>query len=168
MIKQLGNTVFSFILLVFLQVVLFNHVQFSGLINPYFYAIFILLLPFETPKSILLISSFLIGLSVDAFSHTLGMHAAACTMMAALRPGILKRFSPRDGYEPNTLPRISFYGLFWFAKYTILLILVHHFTLFYCEMFRFSDFFITFLRALLSTLFTSTIIIISQYFIFRR
>jgi hypothetical protein len=114
------------------------------------------------------LSSFLLGLFMDFFSQSLGMHAAACTFMAFLRPSILKAFSPRDGYEPGTLPRIQFYGFTWFLKYAMVLILAHHFVLFYLEIFRFSDFFYTFFRVFLSSLFTGLLIILSQYFFFRR
>ncbi len=168
MVRSLVKNIYIFILLVFLQVYVFNSIQFSGLINPYFYVIFILLMPFETPGLVLLLSSFLLGLSVDIFTHTLGIHAAACTLMAFIRPQVLKAFSPRDGYESGTLPRISYFGLTWFVKYSIILILAHHFVLFYLEMFRLSDFFYTFLRVILSTLFTGLLIAISQYFFFRR
>ena len=168
MIKQLTGNIWAFIILVVIQLTIFNNIQLSSFINPYFYVLYILILPFDTPKWMLLISAFLLGYSVDYFSHTLGMHAAACTTMAALRPTILKNFSPRDGYETGTLPRINYYGLNWFLKYTLLLVFAHHIVLFYCEMFRFSDFFYTFLRVIISTIFSSLIIVISQYFIFRR
>lgn len=38
-----------FVLLIFLQLFLFNNIQLSGYINPYFYILFILLLPYDTP-----------------------------------------------------------------------------------------------------------------------
>lgn len=168
MIKDLLRDLLRFIVLVLIQVFILNNIQFSGLINPYFYIIFILLLPFETPKWWLLIQGFLLGISVDLFTHTLGMHTAACTAMAFARPTVLKLISPREGYENGTYPRVSFFGLFWFARYALVLTIIHHFVLFYTEMFRFSDFFITLSRAILSVIFTVIICIISQYFIFRK
>lgn len=168
MIRLLLKNIAIFFILILLQVFAFNDIQFSGFINPYFYIIFILLLPFETPGWLLLFSSFFIGLFIDIFSQTMGMHAAACTFMAFLRPSILKAISPRDGYELGTLPRIYFYGLTWFLKYAMVLILAHHLVLFYIEMFRFSDFFYTLFRVILSTAFTGLLIIVSQYFVFRR
>jgi rod shape-determining protein MreD len=168
MIKPFINSIFFFVVLIVLQVFVFNSIQFSGLINPYFYVIYILLLPFETPGWILLISSFFLGFFVDTFCNTLGLHTAACTFMAVLRPSVLKSFSPRDGYEPGTLPRLSYYGFTWFLKYTLLLVLAHHIILFYFEIFRLSDFLSTLLRVLLSTLFTTAIIVLSQFFIFRK
>jgi hypothetical protein len=168
MIRPLFKDIFKFVVLILIQFFVLNNIQFSGLINPYMYVLFILLLPFETPGWLLLSSSFLLGLSIDIFSHTLGMHAAACTFMAFLRPSVLKTFAPRDGYESGTYPRIYYYGLSWFAQYAIILVLVHHVVLFYTEMFRLSDFFFTFFRVIFSTIFSSVLIILSQYFMFRR
>jgi rod shape-determining protein MreD len=168
MIRPFVNTIIFFVVLVFLQVFIFNSIQFSNLINPYFYVIFILLLPFETPGWILLISSFFIGFFIDSFSNTMGLHAAACTFTAVIRPSVLKWFAPRDGYEPGTLPRLTYYGFGWFMKYTILLVFAHHFILFFLELFRLSDFFFTLSRVILSTIFTSAIIILSQFFVFRK
>jgi len=77
-------------------------------------------------------------------------------------------YSPREGYQTGTLPRITHFGLEWFVKYTVTLVLLHHFTLFYLEVLTLQHFFSTFLRALLSSLLTSLILIISQFFIFRK
>lgn len=168
MIRPLFNNIITFLLVGFLQIFVFNNIQFSGFINPYFYVIFILLMPFETPGWILLFTSFFLGLFIDIFSQTLGMHAAACTFMAFLRPQLLKAFAPREGYEPGTLPRIYYLGFTWFLKYSLILIAAHHFVLFYIEMFRWTDFFFTFFRVICSTIFSTLLIIISQYFFFRK
>lgn len=168
MIKVLPRNIFRFVLLVLMQVFIFNNIQFSGYINPYIYVLFILLLPFETPGWLLLTLAFLLGFSIDILSGTLGMHTAATVFMAFLRPFILQVFSPRDGYEAGTYPRVHYYGFNWFLKYAAILILAHHLVLFYMEIFRFSDFFSTLLRVLLSSIFSLTLIMLSQYIIFRE
>ena len=168
MIRLLLKNIILFFFVIFMQIFAFNKIQLSGFINPYFYIIFILLLPFETPGWVLLFSSFGLGLSMDLFSQSLGMNACACAFMAFIRPAVLKAFAPRDGYEPGTLPRIHYYGFTWFVKYAIILIVAHHFVLFYVEMFRFSDFFYTLFRVILSSSFTCLLIVLSQYFFFRR
>jgi hypothetical protein len=134
----------------------------------YVYVLFILLLPFEIPGWVLLSAAFALGFTVDMFSQTLGMHTAASVFMAFLRPGILRMISPRDGYETGTSPRILHMGLEWFLKYTVILVIAHHFVLFYVEVFRFSEFFSTLLRVVLSATLSVILIILSQYFIFRR
>ncbi len=168
MIKSLINYSILFILLIALQVTIFNDIQLSGYINPYFYLLFIVLLPFNTPGWFLVLSSFFLGLFIDIFSFTYGMHTMSCVLVAFLRPRILKVVAPRDGYESSAFPRVYYYGLRWFIIYSLIMVFVHHFMLFYLEMFRFSDFFHTFLRVILSTLFTVLFIVISQFFMYRK
>ena len=168
MIKLLGRNIIRFAILVLIQVLLLNNIQISGYIVPYFYILFILLMPFETPGWLLLFAAFALGLSVDMFGQTLGMHTTATVFMAFLRPYLLRTIAPRDGYETGTFPRIFYYGFEWFLKYAVILVLAHHLVLFYTEVFRFTEFFSTLLRALLSSLFSVILIILSQYFIFRK
>lgn len=168
MIKILPRNIIRIILLVFFQIFILNNIQFSGYVNPYFYTLFIILLPFETPGWLLLTLGFILGITIDVFSNTPGLHASATVFMAFLRPLVLDYFAPRDGYVPSTFPRVYYYGLGWFFQYSAILILAHHFFLFYIEVFRLSDFLITFYRVILSTLFTLFLVVISQYFIYRR
>jgi rod shape-determining protein MreD len=145
-----------------------DNIQLSGYLNPYFYLLFILLMPIDTPKWLLLISGFILGITIDFYSNTLGMHTAATVFLAFSRPWILTIIAPRDGYETDASPTILNYGFRWFATYTIILTFFHHFLLFYIEAFHFHSFFTTFLRVFLSTVLTASTIILSQYFIFRR
>jgi rod shape-determining protein MreD len=153
-----------FIILMLLQVLLFNNIQFSGYINPYVYIMFILLLPVETPAWILLLSSFAAGSVVDFFSGSPGMHASASVLTAFVRPYVLRIISPRDGYEANPELSMINYGFRWFFTYTLLIVLVHHTALFYLEVFRFADFFRTMLRVLLSSLFSITFILLIEFY----
>lgn len=168
MIRIVLRNIFMFFIIILIQVLLLDNILLNGYLNPYFYVLFILLIPFDTPRWLLLVIGFLLGLSIDLFSNTLGMHTAATVFMAFLRPWALSIFSPRDGYEPDSYPRIHYYGLNWFARYAIILTFFHHIVLFYIEVFQFQDFFSTFLRVILSTFLSVSTIIISQYFIFRK
>ena len=168
MIRVLPRNILRFAFLVLAQILLFNNIQFSGYINPYIYILFILLMPFETPGWILLISGFSLGLSIDIFMNTIGLHTTATIILAFTRPYILNVISPRDGYEPGSFPRIFYYGFNWFLRYTISMVLIHHFTLFFLEVFRFEVILHTIVRIILSSLFSVSLIIISQYFVFRK
>jgi rod shape-determining protein MreD len=168
MIKFIPRNIFRFIFLILIQVWVLNNIQFSGYINPYMYILFILLLPFETPGWIVILSSFFLGLSVDMFTDTLGMHASASVLIGFLRKHILQSISPRDGYEPGTLPRIYYYGFAWFFKYSLILIVIHHLFLFSVEVFSFHAYYYVLLRTVLSSMFTLLFIILSQYIIFRK
>jgi len=153
-----------FILLVVLQVLLFNNIQFSGYVNPYIYIMFVLLLPVEIPSWLLLLLSFVMGLILDFFSGSPGMHSSATVLTGFVRPFILRVISPRDGYEARSEPSMMAYGFRWFLIYTVLIVLVHHTALFYIEVFRFADFFRTMLRVLLSSLFTVTFILLIEFY----
>ncbi len=163
MIELLGKNILRFIVLIIFQVLILNNVQLGGFINPYLYVFFILMLPLETPGWLLLFLSFLMGLSIDMFSNTAGMHAAACTFMAFCRPYLLRMLAPREGFERASNPTIQKFGISWFLTYAGILILIHHFTLFYLEIFRLSSFFSTLLRVILSGGFTLALVVATQF-----
>jgi len=168
MINLLLKNTGRFIILVLLQVLLIDNIQISRFLHPYFYVIFILLLPFETPGWLVLVSAFFLGLSVDLFENTPGLHASATVFMGFLRPGVLKMIAPRDGYEPQTYPRVYYLGFNWFLKYSLILVFAHHLILFFLEVFTLSGFFGTFFRVILTTLFSLILILLSQFLIYRK
>lgn len=168
MIKRLPRNIIRFVILVLLQALVFNNIQLSGYLNPYIYTLFILLLPFETPGWLVILTGFFLGFSVDIFSETMGMHTAATTLMAYLRPMALSMVAPRDGYEAGSFPRVSYYGIAWFLQYSLILVFAHHTVLFFIELFSFEDLFRVLLRIILSTLFSVSLICMSQYLVFRK
>jgi rod shape-determining protein MreD len=163
MINSILRYSLIFILLILLQVLLFNNIEFSGYVNPYVYIMFILLLPVEMPSWLLLILSFFTGFVIDIFCGSSGMHTSATVLAGFIRPYVLRLISPRDGYEPGTDPSMMIYGFRWFLLYTMIIVLIHHFALFYLEVFRFADFFRTFLRVILSSLFSISFILLLEY-----
>ena len=164
----IARNMLRFIVVVLFQILVMDNVMLNGYMVPYIYILFILLLPFETPRWIVLTSGFVLGLGIDLFEHTPGMHTAATVLIAFIRPYILSLLAPRDGYEPETFPRIYFYGFTWFLKYTMLLVLVHHLALFYLEVFQLQNFFSTLGRVILSSILSASTIVLSQYFVFRK
>ena len=163
MIVKVFNNVKRFLFLMLLQVMVLNHVQWSGFVNPYIYILFIMMLPLETPKWALLLMGFATGLIIDMFGNTSGLHAASATLLAFARPGVLNLISPRDGYEAETTLTPQKLGIKWFLAYVIILTAIHHFFYFYLEVFRLSEFFFTFFKALLNTVITIVIILIGVY-----
>jgi hypothetical protein len=101
------------------------------------------------------------------FSDTMGIHAAACVFMAFCRPAVLNLVSSRQDYEPGFQPTIRDFGFKWFFSYSLILVIAHHILLFYLEVFSFSEFFQTLLRAVLSIIFTMLLLILSQYVMYR-
>lgn len=120
--------------------------------------LFILLFPVNGNKYALLTISFLMGLILDMFSNSGGIHAAACLILAYVRPSLFK-FSFGVSYEYQTIKivdkitseRISF---------LLTSILIHHIILFSLEYFRLSLLFSTLLKSLLTSIFTFVICII--------
>ncbi len=164
MISYLPRYIFNFIFFILLQVVVLNNIQFSGFVNPYLYVLFIITLPFEIPNWLLLVFGFVTGLIIDVFSNTLGMHASATLFMCYLRPFLLRAFSPRDEYQPGTIPNIHCFGTAWFLRYALILVFAHHFFLFFIEVFSFKHIFSTLWRIVASTTFTMALIYIAQVF----
>jgi len=164
MINSIIRYTIIFIILILLQVLVLNNIQFSGYINPYIYIMLILLLPVEISPWLLLVISFFTGLTVDFFVGTPGLHTSATVLSGFLRPYVLRLISPRDGYDPGAIPSMEIYGFRWFLFYTVIIVLIHHFALFYLEVFRFTDFLRTLLRVLLSALFSVTFILLAEYY----
>lgn len=160
--------IIRFIALVLLQVLILNHISLVGYVNPYLYILFVLWIPFSTEKWVLLISAFLLGFSVDIFSNTLGLNAAASVAMAFARPFVISLISTGADFEPGSRPSIRGQGIRWFLTYAIILVLIHHTVLFYLEIFRFSEFFSTLLRVVLSGIFTLSLVMLSEYLTIRK
>ncbi len=153
-----------FILLVLFQGLILNNIEFGDYVVPLLYVVFILALPFETPNWLVLIIGFVLGIFIDSFTDTLGMHTSATVFMAFGRSYLLKLIEPRGGYEFNSKPNVQFMGLTWYLLYASILVFLHHIFLFYIEAFKFTQFFFTFGRAIASTFFTMILVLIVQLF----
>ena len=157
-----------FVVSVLLQVLIFNNILVARMISPFFYIIFLILLPFTIPRALSLILAFALGLSVDFFTNTIGVHAFACVLTAFVRPGVLSLISSQETLEAVSAPTLENMGVQWFIGYASFLVVIHHLVLFFMEAFTFSDFFFTFFRAILSSIFTLIIIVLSQFILFRK
>ena len=129
-----------------LQVLIFNNILIGRMISPFFYILFLILLPFNTPRAVLLLLAFILGLSIDVFTNTMGVHAL----------------------ESVSAPRVENMSMQWFTGYAAFIIVIHHLVLFYIEAFTFEGFLFTFIRVILSSILTLAIIVLSQFLIFRK
>jgi hypothetical protein len=114
-------------------------------------------------KTALIISSFVLGLLLDMFTNSGGVHATACLILAYFRPYVFK-FSFGLSYEYQT---VKLNDVVTPERFSFLLIatLLHHIILFTLEAFEFSFFFDVLLRTLLSATFTLLLSIIIIYLI---
>ena len=159
---------FIFIVSVLLQVLIFNNILIGRMISPFFYILFLILLPFNTPRAVLLLLAFILGLSIDVFTNTMGVHAFACVLVAFVRPGVLSVIATRETLESVSAPRVENMSMQWFTGYAAFIIVIHHLVLFYIEAFTFEGFLFTFIRVILSSILTLAIIVLSQFLIFRK
>jgi len=148
-----------FIFLVLLQVLVLNHINFLGFINPYLYIFFILVFPLSGNKSLLIILSFLLGLSVDLFGDSGGVHAAASVFIAYVRPLVLK-FSFGVSYEYNMI-RINKAPLIERLIYISIMVFTHHLVLFSLEIFSLTHILLLFKSTLFSGIFSIVLIFCS-------
>lgn len=101
------------------------------------YPLCIFLLPLRTPHALLVFLGFVIGISVDVFYGTYGLHAAASVFTAFLRPAVMRLIEPRGGYNINHSPTKYRYGSAWFIQYTGILLAAHLFFFFSVDAFTF-------------------------------
>lgn len=153
-----------FILLLTAQVVLFNNMNFLGFISPFPYILFIILYPVDGNRSGLLASAFALGLIMDMFCNSGGVHAASCLVLAWFRPSIFK-FSFGLSYEYQTI-RINDVLTPERFSFILISVVIHHFVLFLLEVFRLSNIWDILLRTISSTVFT-IILSITLIYIFK-
>lgn len=157
-----------FILLAALQVLVFNNILLFDLLHPYVYIFFILLLPVFMPHWLVLMLSFLLGLIVDLFLHTPGIHAGASVLLAFLRRPVFRMFKQPDDLEPGEEPHIPTLDLGQFLLYNGILTLVHHTFLYLVEAFRFGLFGQSLLNALVNTGITLLLLLILELLFYYR
>lgn len=122
-----------FIILLLAQVIICSHINFMGYINPYIYIIFVFLFPIRENRLVLLVTSFLLGLLVDIFLDSDGVHATASVLLAYARPIFLKT-SFGMLYEHQSI-KFSNTELGSLITYITLGTLTHHIMLFSLEVF---------------------------------
>ncbi|MFM7300085.1 MAG: rod shape-determining protein MreD, partial [Crocinitomicaceae bacterium] len=93
-----------FFLFWIMQVLVFNQLEFGLGIHLMIYPLFVMLLPFDIGIFPLLLLGFGLGISIDTFSDTFGLHSSSLLMMAYFRPIIFKFFAQREGYDPLKEP----------------------------------------------------------------
>lgn len=159
----MGSVIFwnslRFVVVVLAQVLICNHIDFLGYINPLVYIYFILLFPFNANRSLFLVLAFALGLTVDMFSDSGGANAAACVIIAYMRPFVL-RFAFGISYEHQSV-KLENTAFGQRIVYISILVFTHHFFLFLLEIFNISNILLTLENTLYFSIFTILIITLS-------
>ena len=120
MINNILRGFIYFVVLVLVQVLILNNIHFLRVATPFLYLYFILKMPVGSSRTNVVFFSFLIGLTIDVFSNTPGMHALIQLLMGTDLP---------EGINPS----YKTFGYGGFFRYTLLFVVIHHVALFLIE-----------------------------------
>jgi hypothetical protein len=129
----------------------------------FLYIGYLLLLPVETNPLWLMFIGFGMGLFIDMFYDSVGVHAFASVAIMYVRNFWLSRVTPQGGYDNGAVPSLAADGLQWFLIYATPLVFLHHALLFFIEVGGFQYFGYTFVKIIFSTLYTMVLMLIVQY-----
>ncbi len=157
-----------FLFAVLVQVLILNQMEIGFGIQLMVYPLFILLLPVEINVITLMLISFLMGIAIDSFSNTFGLHTSAILVLAYTRPMIYSLFSPRDGYDTLVETNVFTMGFGWFIRTAGSLIFIHHFWFFMLEMFKMNEILFVLQKTVLSAPISFLICILLQYLFVKK
>lgn len=157
-LKIISNFIFLFILQIF-----FFKFGIFGVAFCFPYLYFLLLLPLSVNYNFLVFVGFGYGLLIDVFYDSPGLHAAACTLMAYLRPQVVNFITPSGGYDEYTPVSVHILGIRWILPYAGILITAHHLLLFFLEAFSFQSFFLTLFKVILSSILSTLLFVVMQF-----
>jgi hypothetical protein len=153
----------SFFIYLFYQVLILKNIVLFNTAFCFLYVAYLLFLPVDSNPLLLMLAGFILGLTVDIFYDSLGLHAFACVFVMYMRNYWLSSITPQGGYDVNDTPSIAAHGMQWFLVYTIPLVFIHHSVLFYIEAGGFGMFWFTLWKVITSTIFTTVVTLIVQY-----
>tara|TARA_R110002073_G_scaffold148335_2_gene301394 strand:+ start:8309 stop:8815 length:507 start_codon:yes stop_codon:yes gene_type:complete len=164
--NTISINIVRFILLALVQVLVLNHINFLGYINPYLYILFIILFPIKNNRMLFIFLAFLLGLTIDLFTDSGGIHAAASVTIAYIRPIVLK-FSFGAVYEHQTI-KFSNTDIGQRLTYFLIMILIHHLILFSLEIFNTSKIILILKKTLFSSIFTLILCLLTTILFSRK
>lgn len=142
-----------FIVVVLLQVLIFNNINLFGNINPMPYVVWLLLFPVKKDKLPYLFGAFALGISIDFFSNSGGINAAASLLIAYLRLSVLQ-FVLRKKDIDFSLFTISIMPFSNLLYYMFIMVFIHHLVVFNLEYFDFSKWKLIFTQSIVTSIFT--------------
>ena len=144
-----------FLLLILLQVLIFNHIMLFNVAVPFVFIYFIVRLPIGMSKSLLFTLSFLLGFLVDIFSDTPGLNSLACVLTAAAKDLVFYAYVTKDDKTKFIIPCITSIGWQDYLKYMVTLTAIFCLICFSIEFFSFANMMDILIFSLGSTFVTS-------------
>lgn len=167
-IRSLISYAFLVLLLGLIQIFFLKNLALFGLAFGFLYLLGILILPTSIQPFPLMLIAFFMGLVIDVFYETIGMHAAASTLLAFLRPFWLKVTSPSGGYDEVEEPSLSELGIGRFISYAVPLVFIYSLAFFTADQWGTGGFFGVLNKSILSSIFTMLLVILVQVLFFKR
>ena len=141
---------FRLLILLFFQVLVFNHIHLMGYM--------VVCFRHNSSRISVLTWGFITGLLFDIFSNTAGMASASCTLIAMVQPLILKMFTPRDAAD-DFKPSFLTLGFWNYILYTFLVMLILHGAFYLLDAFTLADWILTLTSILGGSVLTTIIIV---------
>lgn len=166
--RNLISYTFLVVILALIQILFLKNLALFGVAFCFLYLVAILSFPIQIQHFALILISFGIGLTIDVFYDTLGIHAAAATLLAFLRPYWIKVMRPNGGYDENAKPTLPDMGLGWFLSYSLPLVFAFSLVFFIADQWGTGEFLSVLNKSIFSTLFTIILAIIIQLLFYKR
>lgn len=160
--KQIGR----FFLVMLLQVLLFDQLQLLGVCHPYIYILCLLMMPITLPHSADMIIGAVVGLIMDIFCNSLGVHTASCIFIMFIRPYLIGAIV-NDKDRLNEQITLRTLGMEPLLKYVVILVLAHHLMVFLLAAWSWSHIGFVAVETIVSSLITISIIIGYNALIYR-
>lgn len=158
---------FRFGILVLLQVLVLNNLNFLGHLNPNLYLLFVFLYPLKDRDTYFLWTAFFLGICIDFFSNSGGINAAACVSIAFVRLRLLKLILNRKDLDLK-LFQLRSESLASILLYVSILTFMHHFILFALEYYNWKYLDVILQKTLFTGLFTIVLSVLSIYLFGRK
>jgi len=155
---ELVNRLVMFLALFLAQVLILNHVHLFGVGIPLLYVYFAVTFRRHFPKWLILVSCFLLGLSIDIFSSTPGLASTVLTLVGLAQPYLLELLVPRDS-AVDLESSVKTLGFSKFATLSGLLTLLYCLVFFALEAFNFFDILLWLARSLVSAVLTMVLLL---------
>ncbi len=162
MLYRILEYLFFFVVLLLLQLFLFNNLNFGVYVNPLVYIAFIILLPMETLPVVMLLSGLLLGCAMDLVMGTAGINTIATLFTAYSRPLLLRLFIGKDDIRDGGVPNLRRLGAGKYFRYSTLVVFLQCFVFFTLESLSWDYYYLTLLRILCSTVVTVVLVYFAQ------
>lgn len=153
-----SKQIVRYVLVMMLQVLLFDQLQLFGVCHPYIYILCLLMMPITLSHSADMLIGAAVGLVMDVFCNSLGIHMASCILLMFIRPYLLGAIvSDKDRLNEQICLRAL--GIEALIKYVVILVVIHHLTVFMLAAWSWAHIGFVLMETLVSGLITSAIII---------